>query len=74
MYNALCSKLDDLYFSARVGLNKIFREETGEVNVIATVLLIGVAIAVVLIFKEQITTLVTTLMGTLTNKATNAMN
>ena len=74
MYMSLCYKLDDLYFAVKNGLYKLCREEDGEVNVIATVLLIGVAVALVLVFKEQITSLLETLMKTITKKAKTVVN
>ena len=74
MYMSLCYKLDDLYFAAKNGLYKLCREEDGEVNVIATVLLIGVAVALIIIFKSKITTLLNNLMKTVSDKAKNVLN
>lgn len=53
-------------------LKGFFKKESGEVNVVAIIVLIAVAIAIV--FKKQLTDLVTTLLGSLTTKGTKAIN
>ena len=55
-------------------LKEFFSEEKGEVNIVAIVVLIGIAVLLALIFKDQITNLLNTLFGTITDKATSAVS
>ena len=55
-------------------LKGFFKKESGEVNVVAIIVLIAVAIAIAIVFKKQLTGLVTTLLGSLTTKGTNAID
>lgn len=57
----------------KLALHEFFADESGEVNVVAIVVLIGVAVALALLFKNQITTLITTLIGNITGNAQNAI-
>ena len=59
---------------AQLKLREIFTNEKGEVNIVAIVILIGIAVALALIFRKQIESLITTLLDTITNKATDAVN
>lgn len=54
-------------------LKKIVSDERGEVNVVAIVVLIGVAIALAIVFKEGISELLTSMIGGLQDKADTAM-
>ncbi len=63
-----------MYIRAKLALREFFTNESGEVNVVAIIVLIGVAVALALIFKEQITELIKTLVGKLTTKAGNAID
>ena len=47
--------------------------EEGEVNIVTTVVLIGIAVALAVIFKGHVTNLVNTLMVNITSSATNAV-
>ena len=51
-----------------------FRKESGEVNVVAIIVLIAVAIAIALIFKDQLKTLVETMFKGLTKKGNKAID
>ena len=59
---------------AKMKLRDLFTDEKGEVNIVATVILIGIAVILALIFKDQIKALLETLFGTITQKATDAVN
>ena len=48
-------------------------DERGEINIVAIVVLIGIAVLLALIFKEQIQNLLETLFGTITENANNAV-
>ena len=52
---------------------KFINAEEGEVNIVTTVVLIGIAVALAVIFKGHVTNLVNTLMVKITSSATNAV-
>ena len=58
---------------AKYKLTKLFSEEKGEVNIVAIVVLIGIAVLLALIFKDQIENLLDTLFGTITKNAVDAV-
>lgn len=58
---------------AKMKLRKFFSDEKGEVNIVAIVVLIGIAVLLALIFKDQIESLLETLFGTITEKANDAV-
>lgn len=53
---------------AKMKLRDLFTDEKGEVNIVAIVILIGIAVILALIFKDQIKALLETLFGTITKK------
>lgn len=55
-------------------LKKLFTDEKGEVNIVAIVVLIGIAVLLALIFKEQIELLLESLFGTITRTANEAVS
>ena len=52
---------------------KFINAEEGVVNIVTTVVLIGIAVALAVIFKGHVTNLVNTLMVNITSSATNAV-
>ena len=58
---------------AKMKLRKLFSDEKGEVNIVAIVVLIGIAVLLALIFKDQIVSLLETLFGTITKNANDAV-
>ena len=58
---------------AKYKLTKLFSDEKGEVNIVAIVVLIGIAVLLALIFKGQIEQLLETLFGTITKNANDAV-
>ena len=58
---------------AKFKIRQMFTDEKGEVNIVAIVVLIGIAVLLALVFKDQITRLITSLFGTITDKATDAV-
>ena len=58
---------------AKAKLRKLFFDEKGEVNIVAIVVIIGIAVLLALIFKEQIEGLLATLFGTISENANNAV-
>lgn len=65
---------DDTWQYRKMKLRDLFTDEKGEVNIVAIVILIGIAVILALIFKDQIKALLETLFGTITKKATDAVN
>ncbi len=58
---------------AKMKLRNFFSDEKGEVNIVAIVVLIGIAVLLALIFKDKIEALLDSLFGTITNNATDAI-
>lgn len=54
-------------------LKKLFTDEKGEVNIVAIVVLIGIAVLLALIFKDQIKILLERLFKTIGNNADQAV-
>lgn len=59
---------------AQVFASKFLYEENGDVNIVSMVVLIGIAVLLAVVFKNQISGLLTKLFETITNNATNAVN
>lgn len=55
-------------------MRAFFSDEKGEVNIVAIVVLIGIAVLLALIFKDQIAKLLESLFGTINKNATDAVN
>ena len=58
---------------AKFKIRQLFTDEKGEVNIVAIVVLIGIAVLLALVFKEKITGLLESLFGTITQSATDAV-
>ncbi len=69
----MLQKLDALYFSGKTWLackaNQFFRKEDGDVNIVSIVVIIAVVIVLAGIFREQIKSLIETLVQGITGKA-----
>lgn len=55
-------------------VKEFFTKEDGEVNIVAIVVLIGIAVILAVFFKEQIMGLLETLIGTISGNAQDAVN
>lgn len=55
-------------------LYSFFHDEKGEVNIVATVVLIGIAVLLAIIFKDAIGNLIKSLLNTISGNATNAVS
>ena len=64
------------YYKMRLknAVRDFFIEENGEVNVVAIVVLIAVAVTLALLFKTQIAGLIRTLIGKISGKALTALD
>lgn len=58
---------------AKMKIKNLLSDETGEVNIVATVVLIGVAVLLAIVFKDAIGDLLETLLGTITQNAEGAV-
>lgn len=65
--------INNIYFKTKMTLHKFFKDEQGDVNVVSIVVLIGVAVLLAIIFKDAITTLIESMLGTITENAQNAV-
>lgn len=59
--------------AAKGKLQKFFYNEEGEVNIVTTVVLIGIAITLALVFKDGIKSLLDTLISNISTSAQNAI-
>lgn len=66
--------MNDLSMKAKLAISNFLCDEEGDVNVVSIVVLIGIAVLLAVFFKEQIMGLLTTLFGTITEKATDAVS
>lgn len=55
-------------------IKMLLSDEKGEVNIVATVVLIGIAVVLALVFKDAIGNLINTMLATITNNATDAIS
>lgn len=55
-------------------LQDFLQNEDGDVNIVSMVVLIGIAVLLAVMFKTQISGLLKTLFGTITDNATKAIN
>lgn len=60
--------------TAKEKVSEIFADETGDVNVVAIVVLIGVAVLLAVLFKDQVGAMLKTLFDKIGGNATNAVN
>jgi len=66
--------LNKLTIRAQLAFSDLLHNERGEVNIVAIVILIGVAVLLAIVFRKQIGDLLNTLFGTIENNAKNAIN
>lgn len=65
--------LNHLYFMICCNLKAFVQDEEGAVDVVAVVVLIGIAVVLAILFREQIERLLTTLLATIQGNATDAV-
>lgn len=59
--------------TAMLKLKKLFSDEKGDVNIVSIVVLIGIAVLLALVFKDQVKTLLESLFATIGQNATKAV-
>jgi len=62
-----------MLIKAKIAMDEFLNGEKGEVNVVAIVVLIAVAVVLALFFKEQIAGILTDLLDGIGNKASTAI-
>ena len=70
----IAALLTTFIFQARTNVENFFKKEDGEVNIIAIIVLIGIAILLALLFKDRISQLINSLFDTIDKNAENAVN
>lgn len=58
---------------AQAKFSKFLHEEKGEVNIVAMVILIGIAVVLAIIFKDAISGLINSLLNQIQGNANNAI-
>ena len=62
------------YIKVMQAKQKFLEEERGAVDIVAIVVLIGIAVLLAVLFKDQVTGLLNSLFETINKNATNAVN
>lgn len=65
--------LNRLYIVLAMQLNDLLEEEKGAVDLITIVVLIGIAIVLAVVFRDKMKDILNTLLGNISNSATQAM-
>jgi len=72
--NSVAAKIMSVILMVQLKIEDFFKKEDGEVNIIAIVVLIGIALLLALVFKDRITGLINSLFDTIDTNAQNAIN
>lgn len=64
---------DRLYFTISCNLQNFFKDEEGAVDIVAIVVLIGIAVLLAVIFRTRIEALLEQMFGTIESGVTDAM-
>ncbi len=71
------SKLDECFMELMLRVKLLIYgflyDEEGDVNIVSMVVLIGIAVLLAVVFRNQIQSLLTTLFNTITKNATKAI-
>lgn len=69
----MLSNLKLMALSAKCALRRFFTKENGDVNVVSIVVLIGIAVALAIIFRNTISDLIGQLLDTISGNAKDAV-
>ena len=69
----MLSNLKLMALSAKCALRRFFTKENGDVNVVSIVVLIGIAVALAIIFRNTISDLIGQLLETISGNAKDAI-
>lgn len=73
MMNIL-SNMNVMVAVAKAKMNSFLRDERGDVNIVSIVVLIGIAVLLAIVFKDAIAGLLDSLLTTIQQNATGAVN
>lgn len=74
MYKELCIKLAVAEAELQRRVNEFFYDEDGEVNIIAMIVILAIAIALAVVFREQLKGLFDRIWGAVTSNANSALD
>lgn len=74
MMNELYARLVAALVVARVKLDAFLKREDGAVDIVAIVVLIGVAVLLAIVFKDQLGRLISDLFSTISGNSTDVVN
>lgn len=66
--------IDKMILKAKLAIYDVIHSEKGEVNIVAIVVLIGIAVLLAIFFRKQIENLLKTLFGSIENNANKAVS
>lgn len=66
--------LTNLYIAAMLQLRRFRKEERGAVDIVAIVVMIGIAVLLAVLFRKQIASLLRSLFSTIEGNATGAVS
>lgn len=70
---SMMQMLNYLYISLCIRFDDFKKEERGAVDIVAIVVMIGIAVILAALFRTQISNLLTSLFSTITEKATETV-
>lgn len=70
----LYAKLFVIMCTVQAKIKAFFEEEKGAVDIVAIVVIIGVAVLLAIVFKDQLGELIGDLFGTISGNATDVVN
>ncbi len=65
--------IDKMILKAKLAIYDVIHNEKGEVNIVAIVVLIGIAVLLAIFFRKQIEKLLNTLFSSIENNANKAI-
>lgn len=65
--------INNMVLRAMEKLNDFIHDEEGDVNIVTIVVLIGIAVLLAIVFRDQISNLLNSLFGTIQNSTDNAL-
>lgn len=74
MFKSLNMAATRMYFKAQNKLVEFMHKEDGDVNIVSIVVLIGIAVALAIIFRRAIANLINNLFNTIGRNAESAIN
>lgn len=69
----MLQKMDIFLRMAKYKTRAFLTDEKGDVNIVSMVVLIGIAVVLAIVFRDKISELIGTLLGTIEQNATDAM-